>query len=235
MTTPCELRSGLPGWAGGCFAFILLGANRAIPQPLQLPAPIYQKAWRRQRIARCVWFVLVAFLLSTFSVVGFAGARQPCSGAALAVRGALSRVSPTASIFTGCARGVDQLVRAAAPPERLVVFAVSGGGRSRGLFAERSVRFVAGVAGAGGALVVFPGVLCPPALRPSASASRCFAGHGSGSWASAAFALGSGVPVLLWLPFWLTVGPPKGWGFVALGGPWFLAVPSGQQLALPVA
>ena len=150
------------------------------------------------------------------------------------MRGALSRVAPSASVFTGCARGVDRLVRASVPSERLVVFAVSGGARSRGVFAQRSVRLVSGVAGAGGALVVFPGVVCPPALRPSASASRCFAGHGSGSWASAAFALGSGVPVLLWLPSWLTVGPPPGWGFEHLGGQWFLGVPAGQQLALPV-
>jgi len=54
---------------------------------------------------------------------------------------------------------------------------------------------------------------------PSASPSRCFSGGGSGSWASAALAVGLGVPVLLWLP--VGVQPPAAWGFVSLGGGFF--------------
>ena len=81
-------------------------------------------------------------------------------------------------------------------------------------------------------------VICKRIL-PSVAPSRSFSGRGSGSWGSAAFALGRGRRVLLWLPG--GVRPPA-WSSVswssagALGsaGCWWLgvAVPVPAQLSL---
>ncbi|MEM7715753.1 MAG: hypothetical protein AAF349_19630 [Cyanobacteria bacterium P01_A01_bin.68] len=81
-------------------------------------------------------------------------------------------------------------------------------------------------AGSRGLLVVVPVGACPAGVAPS----RSFAGRGSGSWGSLAFALGRGRRVLLWLPS--GVRPPA-WSAVswsaagALGsaGCWWLGVP----------
>jgi hypothetical protein len=108
------------------------------------------------------------------------------------------------------------------------VFRVSGLGR--GAFAARSAAFVSALAASGGVLFSFPSAGCPSGLVPAASASRCFSGSGSGSWASLAFAVGLGVPAFVWLP--AGVAPPAAWGFVSLGGGWWSLSPSVVQLSL---
>ena len=168
--------------------------------------------------------------LSGFSAVGFSGSREllPCSVAALRF---VSRfVSPGASVFVGCARGADGLARSLFPSA--VVFSVASGswGRSRGSFAARSVACVRAVASASGCWVSFPCSPCPAGLLPSCSSSRCFRGFGSGSWSSLAFAVGCGVPCLVFLPPGVSV--PAGWPLVAVGGGWFSFRPSACQLSL---
>jgi hypothetical protein len=151
-------------------------------------------------------------------VVGFSGSRRLASAFRPLVSGVVaSVVSGGRSVAVGCAAGADAFVRAAAPAA--AVFSVSAFGRGRGAFAARSVAFVRAVAagGAGSGLVVFPSAPCPVGLVPSASASRCFSGLGSGSWASAALAAGLGLPVVVF---------PC--GFSALPASWGSWVPAGS-------
>ena len=162
-------------------------------------------------------------LLSSASVVGFSGSRSVVPERS--VSSAVAALSPGCRVLVGCAAGVDGFVRSLVPGAE--VFAVSSGrwGRGRGAFAGRSAAVVRAVAAGGGVWVSFPSGGCPVGLVPSLSQSRCFGGFGSGSWASAAFAAGLGVPVLLWLPAGVV---PPAWGFVAGGGGWFLLAPASQ-------
>jgi hypothetical protein len=149
-------------------------------------------------------------------VLGFSGSRSVVP----AVLGSVLRSVPAgAVVFVGDARGVDGAVRSAVPGCR--VFRVVGSGR--GAFAARSVRFVRALAASGGVLFSFPGRACPVGLLPSADSRACFCGLGSGSWATAALAVGLGVPVCLWLPAELSV--PGSWGLVPVGGGWWLSLP----------
>lgn len=163
-----------------------------------------------------LWGLVVAFALSSFSVVGFSGSRRGARAAALSA--AFSRVAPGAAVFVGCASGVDLAVRSRFGARCRVFSAVS---RSRGGLAARSAGLVRAVAAAGGCWVSFPGAACPAGLVPSPVSGRCFCGLGSGSWASLAFAVGLGVPCLVFSPW----GVPAGWGFSALGRGWFVWVP----------
>ena len=165
---------------------------------------------------------VVASLLGGASLVGFAGSRSalpPASVSALV----FSAVSPSASVAVGCAGGFDSSVRAAF--SSAVVWRASQFGRGRSSFARRSVAFVRSLSASGSAVLFSaPAVACPAGLAPSASASRCFCGLGSGSWAGVAFAVGLGLPVVLFLP--AGVVPPASFGFLAVGGGFFVFRPS---------
>lgn len=163
---------------------------------------------------------MISAVFSRFSAFGFSGSRAPRGVLSPSVlSGAAAAVPPGSRVFVGCARGVDGFFRLAFPAAE--VFAVSSGrwGVGRGAFAGRSVACVSAVSAAGGLWVSFPSSHCPAGLSPSASSSRCFSGSGSGSWASLAFALGRGVPCLVFAPF----GVPASWGLVAVPGQpgWF--------------
>lgn len=145
---------------------------------------------------------MVPALISSAQCVGFSGSRNP--GGAIpsgVICAAIAAVSPSASVLVGCAKGVDAVVRSALG-SRCQVFSVSSGqwGSGRGAFAGRSTACVKAVAAAGGLWVSFPCSACPVGLLPSGSSSKCFSGSGSGTWASLAYALGSGVPCLVFLP-----------------------------------
>jgi hypothetical protein len=178
---------------------------------------------------------MLASTLDCASVVGFSGSRSVSSRSPLfaAVGAACLLVPDSASVLVGCAAGVDGLVRSAFPSAR--VFAVSSGcwGSGRGAFAARSAAFVRALALSGGVLLSFPALGSVPAagLVPSSSSSRCFSGGGSGSWASLAFAVGSGVRSFVFLG---SFSAPAGWGLVPTVGwsGWFEFVPAGVQLSL---
>jgi hypothetical protein len=180
-------------------------------------------------------------LFSSLVSVGFSGSRSPSASVALSAL--LPLVPSTARVSVGCAAGVDLACRSYfASRASLLVFSVASGrfGSGRSAFARRSSRCVLSVAaGRAGLLVVLPSSgVCPPGVRPS----RSFAGGGSGSWGSAAFALGRGRRVLLYLPagsvppvwagvswsHWVSVG------LLGLSGAWWLGVPvvAAPQLAL---
>jgi len=159
----------------------------------------------------------VTDLLSTASVVGFSGSRTPTASSLRAVRWALGQLSPSSTVVAGCARGVDATVRAGLPASRLRIFEAASFGQGRGAFAARSIACVRAVAAADTALwVAFPSGPCPGGLLPSSSPSACFSGFGSGTWASLAFAIGSGLRCLLFLPPMMSA--PAGWLLVNVVG-----------------
>lgn len=165
----------------------------------------------------------VLSLVGGAAVVGFSGSRSvapACVGAVCAA------VSSRALVGVGCAAGVDAVVRASVCGCSVFSAASFSASSWAGRLVVRSValvRFVASASSrAGGAVfVVFPSAVCPAGLVPSSSPSLCFRGLGSGSWASAAFAAGLGVPLLVFSP----VGVPA-WGFSSLGAGWWLLSPS---------
>lgn len=167
----------------------------------------------------------VSSLVSSAPAVGFSGSRSFVPYSVELVAAAVSAGVP---VFVGCAAGVDAAARGFFPGAR--VFSAASFGSGRGSFAGRSVAVVRAVAAAGGLWVCFPSGVCPSGLAPSASSSRAFCGAGSGSWASLAFAVGLGVPCLVWC-----FAPPVVWGFSSLGDGWWFRsapIPVGVQLSL---
>ncbi len=142
------------------------------------------------------FFPLAVFFM--FALVGFCGSRSLPSAFSPLVSLCVSAVVVAGrGVAVGCASGADAFVRRAC--SSAVVFSASSFGSGRGSFARRSAALVSAVSvsGAGCGLVAFVSSPCPSALVPSSVASRCFAGFGSGSWASVAFVVGSGVPVVV--------------------------------------
>ena len=152
----------------------------------------------------------LARVLRSAPVVGVSGSRAASPGCVRAVTWAVGQVQPGTSIVTGCMSGIDQVARSLAPSA--LVLQASHYGRGRGRFARRSTAVVQRVHSAGPSAlwVSAPGRACPQGLVPSPVSSACFAGFGSGSWASLALALGLGVRALVWLPVGIT--PPQCWG-----------------------
>ena len=172
-------------------------------------------------------------------LVGFSGSRSlPPAFGGLVSAVVSSVLASGRGVAVGCAPGLDAAVRAACPSA--VVFAVASGawGGGAAAFARRSAALVSAVAasGAGAGLLVFPAAPCPSGLLPSASSSRCFCGLGSGSWASAAFAAGLRLPLVVF-PCGFSALPPS-WGVwvpAAASGVWasgFRLVPPAAQPAL---
>lgn len=138
--------------------------------------------------------VTLSSFVCSFPCLAFSGSRLSGSSAAASCRAFLPAVSGFGgSVGVGCASGVDSLVRSAFPSAS--VFRVQPP-LSRAAFAARSARLVWWVAASSGLLVVFPVGVAPARLAVSAS----FRGFGSGSWGSAALALGLGCSVLVVLP-----------------------------------
>jgi hypothetical protein len=180
----------------------------------------------------CLFFLffMVASVVSSFSFpaaasqllgaaasFGFCGSRSSVPPVPVWA-GVLGSLPASFSVSCGCVGGLCALARSSFPFASVFSASAFGGGRSG--FARRSVALVQSVAASPRPLwVSFPARSCPAGLVPSASPSRCFAGFGSGSWASAALAAGLGVPLLVWLP--AGVLPPASWSFVSLGGGFF--------------
>lgn len=169
---------------------------------------------------------------ASVSVIGFSGSRAPSAVSVRALHLVLGASPSDASVVVGCASGIDALVRIAYPSAR--VFRADDYGVGRGALAARSIACVRAVAAAQGVWVSLPDAVCPIGLRPSSSASACFAGYGSGSWASLALALGLGVRCLVFLPPGVLVA--AGWPLVALAAQlsdcWFVSVAGARQSVL---
>ena len=149
------------------------------------------------------------------SLVGFSGSRSVVPPVLSSV---LPLVPSSAAVLVGCARGVDAAVRSSLSARcRVRVFRASSFGSGRASFARRSAALVRSLSACRGVLVCFPGRACPAGVRPSS----VFRGFGSGSWGSAALAVGLGVRVCLWLPSGLSV--PAAWGLVSVGFGWWVS------------
>jgi hypothetical protein len=181
------------------------------------------------------------------ALVGFCGSRSLPSAFSPLVASCVSAVVAAGrGVAVGCASGADRFALAAARFSGAAVslFSASSFGVGRGWFARRSAALVSAVAasGSGCGLVAFVSSPCPFALVPSAVASRCFAGFGSGSWASVAFAVGRCVPVVVFpcVPAGVSTSSllPASWSgsWVSTGsGVWcsgFRFVPSSPSLLL---
>jgi hypothetical protein len=170
--------------------------------------------------------MLFSSLFSGLDTIGFSGSRS-LSGAGLA---ALTSLFPLVPVGChGCAAGADAAVRDAFTScGRLCLFSVASErwGVGRAAFARRSAAIV-GAVPPGGLMVVVPSGACPAGVVPS----RSFSGCGSGSWGSAALALGTGRQVLLWLP---TGSVPPVWAGVSWSaiGDWWLGVSGSGQLSI---
>jgi hypothetical protein len=174
--------------------------------------------------------MLISSLFSGLDTIAFSGSRS-LSGAGLAALTSIFPLVPVGChVVVGCADGADLAVRSAFGDGdgRLCLFSVASGrwGVGRAAFARRSVAIVQAVA-LGGLLVVVPGSVSPP---PGVVPSCSFRGGGSGSWGSAAFALGTGRRVLLWLPVGAVPPAWTGVSWVAVDG-WWLGASSSSQLS----
>ena len=203
----CRVRRVFGGWGVSVPVFVRLlrRPRRSVFRVLPVRCPL---------AASLPAFVRSALVCAC--AVGFSGSR---SSVPSAVSLAAAAVAPPFGppVFVGCAGGVDEAFRALLPGAAVLRAASFGSGR--GSFAARSVAVVSAVvsaAGSRGLWVSFPSGACPAGLLPSASSSRCFCGSGSGSWASLAFAAGSGLPCLVF-----GFPPPAAWGFAPVGGGWF--------------
>ena len=154
---------------------------------------------------------VLSSIIASAHTVGVSGSRAPSPASRSVCRWALAQLAPSAAVVVGCARGIDACTRVRVPSARVVRASAFGAGP--GALAARSSAVVRAVAGAGAAALwlSFPSGPCPAGLVPSPSSSACFAGYGSGSWASLALAVGRGVPALAFLP--PGVSAPAGWGF----------------------
>ncbi len=167
-------------------------------------------------------------LFSGLDTIAFSGSRS-LSGAGLAALTSLFPLVPVGChVVVGCADGADLAVRRAFVGGHLCLFSVASGrfGAGRGAFARRSVAIVESIPQCG-LLVVVPGSISPP---PGVVPSRSFRGGGSGSWGSAALALGTGRRVLLWLSS--GAAPPvwAGVSWIAVDD-WWLGASSSSQLS----
>ena len=175
-------------------------------------------------------------LLASAPVVGVSGSRAPSPASASVCRWAVRQLAPHASVVTGCARGIDGVARLARPSASVIRASAFGAGR--GALAARSTAVVRAVAaGDPSALwLAFPSGPCPAGLVPSRQSSACFTGHGSGTWASLALAVGLGVPTLVFLP--PGASAPPAWplapvpGCAGPRGSWVRFRPSVVQSAL---
>ena len=217
---------------GSRSVFGVFGSARSFGSSGRLP---------RLRFARvCFRVVLMSAL------VGFCGSRSlPSAFSPLVSSCVLSVLSAGRGVAVGCAFGADRFALSAARSlgASVSLFSASSFGSGRASFARRSAAFVSAVAssGAGCGLVAFVSSSCPAGLLPSSRASRCFAGFGSGSWASVALAVGLGVSVVVFpcvpagvsplslLPAWSGSWVSAGSGVWASG---FRFVPSVSSLPL---
>jgi hypothetical protein len=141
-------------------------------------------------------------MLHSFNALCFSGSR---SFVPQGFEGLLASVSPSASIYVGCAGGVDASVRLFFG-SRCTVFHASEFGKGRASFVRRSVACVSACAAHSGVrgFVVAPAMPAPPSFAlPSA---KKWVSCGSGSWSSLGIAFSLGLqcfvvaPALSWLP-----------------------------------
>lgn len=137
--------------------------------------------------------------------VGFSGTRSPKSEHRNAVQAILGACGG-ASILVGDAMGIDFEVAQFMGKDRVTVVPKN----PREPVHKRSIRFVKELACLPRPLLVaVPDTECPLAIEPTSSSRKAFCGCGSGTWATTAFAVGLGIPALVYVeserpaPWWI--------------------------------
>lgn len=152
------------------------------------------------------------FRLADYPAIAWSGCREVVPEAQM--RQAFGRVNPQAKILVGCANGVDKVVRDHCPSDRTQIFWARDYGQPVvAALTRRSQAMVDAAIAQGGVLVAFPSKPFPMQVEPR---SRWIGGHG-GTWGTVLYALGNGLPVLLWSPHTPIEVP---WGGRSLGFGW---------------
>jgi len=172
----------------------------------------------------------VSEIVGAAGAVAFSGSRSPATAAtAEQLAAVLDIIRPGIPVLVGCARGVDAAVRSARADAFIFrVQEISGSATiARPYhFAKRSQWMIRTLAELPAPLLVaFPTGPCPAGLVPSSNARRCFAGHGSGTWATAAFAAGLNIHVLICSQ---NIRDLNAWSAVPLSNDWLL-IPSSRS------
>ncbi|OCQ92244.1 hypothetical protein BCD64_00050 [Nostoc sp. MBR 210] len=157
---------------------------------------------------------MIKKLIKNYNAIAFTGSRNMIEGQAEQIDYILDNFAN--EILVGCARGIDEYVRSNCP--RANIFKVSDywqGNLNKAAFAVRSQAMVKDLSFKNGLLIAFPSSECPQKLKPSKSA---FSGHGSGTWATMAYAIALKLDCLLWLPD--EIQPPQHWELEQINDGW---------------
>ena len=170
-------------------------------------------------------------------MLGVTGSRNLSAKSIVLVNHLLFRIGvDDQGIAVGCCpTGLDSIVR----DSKLNVKVFRAASRKPADLVARSAALVRAVAESSDpALFAWPGCKCPGSVVPSPSVSECFCGGGSGSWATAAFSVGLGVPLFVFcvpatfLPVAWPAWPGKWVVAYRFGCSCFEFVPSASQLTL---
>jgi len=167
----------------------------------------------------------VSSLLADASCVGFSGSRSPSPASLAALGLAVAALPSGVPVLVGDAFGIDLRVRELIPAARVFV----ANPRTPQQLVGRSIACIQACTAARGIWCAFPARPAPSGLWPSSSASACFSGLSSGTWASLAFALGLGLAAGVYLP----AGVVAPWPALApASARWFVAQAPAVQLTL---
>lgn len=165
----------------------------------------------------------LAIFLNNYNTIAFTGSRKMIAGQAEKIDFVLDNCAP--EVLVGDAKGIDQYVRENCATA--TVFKVSdywSGNIQKAAFAVRSQAMVKNLSSKNGLLIGFPSSECPQGLKPSKSA---FSGHGSGTWATVAYAIALNISCLLWLPD--EMQPPQQWNLITAVDGWWSSVNQSDQ------
>jgi hypothetical protein len=157
--------------------------------------------------------------LKKYKSFGVGGSRQPSEFAAAAAREVIALL-PSVSVASDCS-GVSAMAAQAHPSARVFSVADYRAQAGRGAIVARNVAMISALAQMPNPCwVCIPSKPCPSGLRPTARASQAWNGSGSGSWAEIAYALGLGIPCLVWVEEYSHL--PRWCNQIALGGGWHI-------------
>lgn len=143
-------------------------------------------------------------ILEKYGRFGIVGSRM-CPAAAAACAAALPMLPAGACVSTGCAAGVDAVVRASCAAATVFKVEKFQAATYAARLMLRTTALVQYVGNTGGLLFAFPSTSCPASVSPSSP----FPGAGAGTWGAIALAVSKGFPVLVWakpgveFPGWL--------------------------------
>ncbi|MGL5125801.1 MAG: hypothetical protein ACRC6U_07405, partial [Fusobacteriaceae bacterium] len=140
---------------------------------------------------------------ATYQTIGFSGSRSVLPPSSQIY--ALKTKFPTQKIIVGDCRGTDALIQKTFKNNNLQI--VKRKFEGKGSFVERSLRFLKILTyEENAALFAYPGREVrnrkgSKPLKPTPKPKEAFSGHGSGTWATVALAIGWGIPTYVFLDY----------------------------------